>query len=146
MASLAFDIIIVTLTYAKLQGAFRDRRPLGQLRVTLVRDTILYFGLLLPVNIIGIAVGHIDGLILPMSTWIEALTCILLSRLLLDLRAVSAGRMRVALSSTFLSVVNDTLEDQMTPEAYKEEEKEEHDEGDTYVDLADVSITNDIEV
>ncbi|KZT04435.1 uncharacterized protein LAESUDRAFT_761006 [Laetiporus sulphureus 93-53] len=56
----------------------------------LLRDTAICFAFLCVVNVIGIATGRLPEFIDIWQTWTAILTSVLLSRLALDLREVSA--------------------------------------------------------
>lgn len=77
-----------------------DIRSQARVSVVLIRDTTFYFSLQLIVNILGISIGSLTSLLIPMSTWIAILTSSLLSRLLFDLRKVSAEGLGVSITHT----------------------------------------------
>lgn len=91
-ASLVNDIVVLIITLMHLTktntSGFSAGSDLGRV---LTMDTIMYFSLLLIVNLIAIITGRSIDFIAPVTTWIAVLTSILLSRLLLDMREVSTG-------------------------------------------------------
>ncbi|EIW55125.1 uncharacterized protein TRAVEDRAFT_51249 [Trametes versicolor FP-101664 SS1] len=59
----------------------------------LMRDGVLYFGVLLIANLIGLIIVRFFVFIQPINTWIAMLTSIMTSRFILDLReAADPGR------------------------------------------------------
>lgn len=99
-SSLLFDLVVLIITWTKLRVAAMDIRSQARVSVVLIRDTTFYFSLQLIVNILGISIGSLTSLLIPMSTWIAILTSSLLSRLLFDLRKVSAEGPGVSITHT----------------------------------------------
>ncbi|EED81207.1 predicted protein [Postia placenta Mad-698-R] len=99
-SSLLFDLVVLIITWTKLRVAAMDIRSQARVSVVLIRDTTFYFSLQLIVNILGISIGSLTSLLIPMSTWIAILTSSLLSRLLFDLRKVSAEGLGVSITHT----------------------------------------------
>ncbi|EED79241.1 predicted protein [Postia placenta Mad-698-R] len=121
-SSLLFDLVVLIITWTQLRVAAMDSRGQARVSVVLIRDTTFYFSLQLIVNIIGISIGSFGRLLIPMSTWIAVLTSSLLSRLLFDLRKVSAEGLGMSITHTMETLVfanANSLEDDMvidTPE------------------------------
>lgn len=91
-SSLAADGLLLALTWIKTRNSAQNGRAEGvrpHLSQTLLQDTAFYFGFLFIVNVIGIATGHLSDFWMVTALWTPALTSILMSRLLLDLREAS---------------------------------------------------------
>ncbi|TFY56865.1 hypothetical protein EVJ58_g7378 [Rhodofomes roseus] len=94
-ASILSDGLVLALTaiktFNRARGAdlITGKGPI--IKQILLRDTVLCFGLLCIVNVVGIATGHLDQFIEVLQVWTATLTSILLSRLALDLREASAA-------------------------------------------------------
>ncbi|KZT04437.1 uncharacterized protein LAESUDRAFT_727911 [Laetiporus sulphureus 93-53] len=93
-ASLVSDGLVLTLTCMKTVR-MRDSEFItsflgSSLKDILLRDTVLCFAFLCVINVIGIATGRLPEFIDIWQTWTAILTSVLLSRLALDLREVSA--------------------------------------------------------
>ncbi|KAI0729308.1 hypothetical protein C8Q72DRAFT_310691 [Fomitopsis betulina] len=88
-SSILFDGSIMVLTWMKTKYQ-RDIDPENaryfQLSTILLRDTLYYFSVLFIVNVIGLAIGLTQNLYDITEVWIPALTSVILSRLLLNLR------------------------------------------------------------
>lgn len=94
VSSLLFDGLVMALTWVRIRRIAvpsSDAAASKSLQAVLIKDTAVYFAFLLLLNVIGVgvAVGHLT-FIEAVSTWTAILTSVLLSRLVLDLREVTA--------------------------------------------------------
>ncbi|KAI0642705.1 hypothetical protein C8Q79DRAFT_229321 [Trametes meyenii] len=65
------------------------RSTAGSLIDVIVKDGILYFSVLLIINIVGLALSRTYEFIIPISAWVSALASIMSSRFILDLQAAN---------------------------------------------------------
>ncbi|KAI0754175.1 hypothetical protein C8Q80DRAFT_1265851 [Daedaleopsis nitida] len=90
--AIATDLLVVVLTWIK---TFEIKRVAAGLQLKtslttlLLRDGTLYFGVLVILNAIDLAINTSNATINPMSTFIDAFTCILVSRFMLRLRSIA---------------------------------------------------------
>ncbi|EPT01318.1 hypothetical protein FOMPIDRAFT_1048766 [Fomitopsis schrenkii] len=78
-------------TFRRVEGSVAAVGRVNVLKQVLLRDTVVCFGLLCIVNVIGMATGHLDQWIEVMQSWVAILTSILLWRLALNLRETSGS-------------------------------------------------------
>ncbi|KAH9942042.1 hypothetical protein B0H21DRAFT_527497 [Amylocystis lapponica] len=71
----------------------------------LLKDNVVYFGILLIINLVGLAVGHQFELVYSVTTWIAILTAILIPRFMLDLREVGTPAGPATMADTELVTV-----------------------------------------
>ncbi|KAI0676426.1 hypothetical protein C8Q78DRAFT_997302 [Trametes maxima] len=67
----------------------------GSLINVIVKDGILYFSVLLIINIVGLALSRTYEFIIPMSAWVSGLASIMTSRFILDLQAANESILMV---------------------------------------------------
>ncbi|KAH9917156.1 EAP30/Vps36 family-domain-containing protein [Epithele typhae] len=103
--AIATDLLVVVLTWLKTYEIRRLSYRLHfktSLSTLLLRDGTLYFGILLILNVIDIILNSNESLYNPLPPFIEAVTCILISRFMLNLRQTAQemdeGTTTVALS------------------------------------------------
>ncbi|KZT69911.1 hypothetical protein DAEQUDRAFT_725878 [Daedalea quercina L-15889] len=83
-SSLVFDGFVLGFTWT----ATRRVATFGRSKIVLMRDTAVYFGFLFALNVLAIAIAAVHlTFIVVVNTWTAILTAVLLSRLMLDLRA-----------------------------------------------------------
>ncbi|KZT64719.1 hypothetical protein DAEQUDRAFT_732263 [Daedalea quercina L-15889] len=88
-ASFIGDALILGLTLVKTLPQY-NQQQMGSIKQILHRDTILCFGILCIIDVIGLATGFFPQLIEIWQTWTSTLTSVLLARLYLDMREASA--------------------------------------------------------
>jgi len=89
-AAMLSDGFVLLLTWKHSREANTAVLPRGgSLSYVLLRDNVMYFGLLFAINLVGLAVNEMQ-LIYVISTWIDGFTAILITRFMLDMREAAA--------------------------------------------------------
>ncbi|KZT06999.1 uncharacterized protein LAESUDRAFT_725313 [Laetiporus sulphureus 93-53] len=99
-SSVLADFIVFVLTWVKTRPFMHNGIQNGLQRLMLM-DTAWYFGILSIINVVSMGVGHLDttSFNVPFAAWTSAMTSIMLSRLMLNLRKGYAKR-KEEISST----------------------------------------------
>ncbi|KZT70572.1 hypothetical protein DAEQUDRAFT_725088, partial [Daedalea quercina L-15889] len=93
VAPIASDVVVLLVTWRKLGGSSRQGRTYSALVILVLRDSTLYFLIFTLLNVIQLVIQIRFGTLFnPLPIFIEAVTCVMISRLILNLRRLVYGR------------------------------------------------------